>query len=238
MADGARVIGFYPANNIGDDDIEIFADESRSEVSHTLRNLRQQQEKAADKPNRCLSDFVAPKDSGLEDYVGGFAVTAGIGIDEHVARFEAEHDDYQAIMIKALADRLAEAFAERMHQRVRKEFWGYASDETLSNADLVQEQYKGIRPAAGYPACPDHTEKDTLWELLKAQQNAGISLTESKAMVPTAAVSGIYYSHPEACYFAVGKINRDQVEDYAQRKALDITQAHYWLAPNLGYDAD
>ena len=237
------VIGFYPANSINDDDIEIYssqgtADESGSEVQYMLHNLRQQQKKPAGKPNRCLSDFVAPKDSGLKDYIGGFAVTAGIGIDEHIARFEAEHDDYQAIMIKALADRLAEAFAERMHQRVRKEFWGYAGDETLSNTELVKEEYKGIRPAAGYPACPDHTEKDTLWELLSAEENAGISLTESKAMLPTAAVSGIYYSHPEACYFAVGKINRDQVEDYAQRKALDINQANYWLAPNLGYDAD
>ena len=203
-----------------------------------LHNLRQQQEKAAGKPNRCLSDFVAPKDTGLKDYIGGFAVTAGIGIDEHIARFEAEHDDYQAIMLKALADRLAEAFAERMHQRVRKEFWGYANDETLTNDELVQELYKGIRPAAGYPACPDHTEKDTLWELLNAKENTGIWLTEAKAMVPTAAVSGVYYSHPEACYFAVGKINRDQVEDYARRKTLDISQASYWLAPNLGYDAD
>ncbi|MDT8385435.1 MAG: methionine synthase [Gammaproteobacteria bacterium] len=232
------VIGFYPANSVNDDDIEIYTDESRSTVLHMLHNLRQQQEKAPGKPNRCLSDFVAPKDSGLKDYVGGFAVTTGIGIDEHVTRFEAEHDDYQAIMLKALADRLAEAFAERMHQRVRKEFWGYASDETLSNAELVQEQYKGIRPAAGYPACPDHTEKDTLWALLDAQKNTGIWLTEAKAMVPTAAVSGVYFAHPEACYFAVGKINRDQVEDYARRKQLDIGKALYWLAPNLGYDAD
>ena len=232
------VIGFYPANSINDDDIEIYTDESRSEVQYTLRNLRQQQEKPGGKPNRCLSDFVAPKDSGLKDYVGGFAVTAGIGIDEHIARFEAEHDDYQAIMLKALADRLAEAFAERMHQRVRKEFWGYAAKETLSNEELTKELYKGIRPAAGYPACPDHTEKDTLWEMLDAQKNTGIWLTEAKAMVPTAAVSGIYYAHPEACYFAVGKINRDQVEDYAQRKNLDIKQANYWLAPNMGYDAD
>lgn len=232
------VVGFYPANSINDDDIEIFTDEARNETQYTLRNLRQQQQKAAGKPNRCLSDFVAPKKSGLKDYVGGFAVTAGIGIDEHVARFEAEHDDYQAIMLKALADRLAEAFAEHMHQKVRKEYWGYASEETLSKAELVQEQYKGIRPAAGYPACPDHTEKDTLWELLRAEETAGITLTESKAMVPTAAVSGVYYSHPESCYFAVGKINRDQVEDYARRKALDLQKAHYWLAPNLGYTAD
>ncbi len=232
------VIGFYPANNINDDDIEVYADESRNEIVHTLFNLRQQLEKPPGKVNRCLSDFIAPKASGLKDYVGGFAVTAGIGIDEHVARFEADHDDYQAIMIKALADRLAEAFAERMHQRVRKEFWCYASDETLNNEELTKELYKGIRPAAGYPACPDHTEKDTLWEMLDAQKNTGIWLTESKAMVPTAAVSGVYYSHPEACYFAVGKINRDQVADYTQRKKFNASESEYWLAPNLGYDAD
>lgn len=238
------VIGFYPANSVNDDDIEIYdvpgaaTDDSRTKVLHTLHNLRQQQEKPGGKPNRCLSDFVAPKNSGLKDYVGGFAVTAGIGIDEHIARFEAEHDDYQAIMLKALADRLAEAFAERMHQRVRKEFWAYAADESLNNKELTKELYKGIRPAAGYPACPDHTEKDTLWELLDAQANTGIWLTESKAMVPTAAVSGVYYSHPEACYFAVGKINRDQVDDYTQRKGSDTRTTQYWLAPNLGYDAD
>ncbi|MBL1278066.1 MAG: methionine synthase [Ectothiorhodospiraceae bacterium] len=232
------VIGFYPANSVNDDDIELYADEERGEVQHTLYNLRQQLEKPPGKPNRCLSDFVAPKDTGLKDYVGGFAVTAGIGIDEHIARFEADHDDYQSIMIKALADRLAEAFAERMHQRVRKEFWAYATEETLPREELVKETYQGIRPAAGYPACPDHTEKDTLWEMLDAKANTGIWLTESKAMVPTAAVSGIYYSHPDSNYFAVGKINRDQVADYTQRKGINTSESEYWLAPNLGYDAD
>ena len=164
-----------------------------------------------------------------------FAVTAGIGIDEHIAEFEKNHDDYKAIMLKALADRLAEAFAERMHERVRKEFWGYAGDETLNNDQLIKEEYRGIRPAAGYPACPDHTEKDLIWDLLQVKENTGIWLTEAKAMVPTAAVSGIYYSHPEAVYFAVGKINKDQVENYAKRKGMTMEEAEYWLAPNLGY---
>jgi 5-methyltetrahydrofolate--homocysteine methyltransferase len=231
------VIGLYPANAVGDD-VEIYTDESRSEVLTTLHNLRQQQEKAKGKPNRCLSDFVAPKESGVKDYVGSFAVTAGIGIDERVAEFEKNHDDYHAIMLKALADRLAEAFAERLHERVRKEFWGYTRDEALDNNQLIKEEYKGIRPAAGYPACPDHTEKDLIWELMDVKENTGIWLTEAKAMVPTAAVSGIYYGHPESTYFAVGKINRDQVEDYAERKGMSIKDTEYWLAPNLGYDPD
>ena len=230
------VIGLFPANSVNDDDIEIYTDETRSEVRMTLHNLRQQQEKPPGKPNLCLSDFVAPKDSGKPDYIGGFAVTTGIGIDEKVAEFEAEHDDYRAIMIKALADRLAEALAERMHERVRKEFWGYASDESLSNEQLVKEIYQGIRPASGYPASPDHTEKRLLWELLDVDNNAGITLTESMAMLPTAAVSGIYYSHPESSYFAVSKINRDQVEDYARRKGMTVTEAERWLSPNLGYE--
>lgn len=232
------VIGFFPANAVNHDDIEIYTDETRSEVLHTLRNLRQQQEKPPGRPNRCLTDFIAPKETGLKDYIGGFAVTTGIGIDEHVKRFEADHDDYHAIMLKALADRLAEAFAERLHQRVRKEFWNYAADETLGNDELIKEEYQGIRPAAGYPACPDHTEKDTLWQLLQAEQNTGIWLTESKAMVPTAAVSGLYYAHPESRYFAVGKINRDQVADYTQRKNMGLTEMERWLSPNLGYDPD
>jgi len=231
------VIGLYPANAVGDD-VEIYTDESRSEVLTTLHNLRQQQEKAKGKPNRCLSDFVAPKESGVKDYIGSFALTASIGIDERVAEYEKNHDDYHAIMLKALADRLAEAFAERMHERVRKEFWGYARDEALGNDQLIKEKYKGIRPAAGYPACPDHTEKDLIWALMDVEQNTGIWLTEAKAMVPTAAVSGIYYGHPDATYFAVGKINRDQVEDYAERKGMSIKETEYWLAPNLGYDPD
>ena len=228
------VVGIFPANSVGDD-IEVFATEERTEVLTTFRNLRQQQQKADGKPNRSLSDFIAPKETGKTDYLGGFAVTAGIGIDEHVAEFEKNHDDYQAIMIKALADRLAEAFAERLHEKVRKDIWAYSS-ETLSNEQLIKEKYKGIRPAAGYPTSPDHTEKDTLWDLLKVKENTGITLTESKAMVPTAAVSGLYFAHPESTYFSVGKINKDQVEDYAARKKLDQKTAEYWLAPNLGYD--
>jgi 5-methyltetrahydrofolate--homocysteine methyltransferase len=185
-----------------------------------------------DKPNLCLADMIAPK--GIADYIGAFAVTAGIGIDEHVAYFEREHHDYKSILLKALADRLAEAFAERMHERVRKEFWAYAPDEDYSNVELIKESYRGIRPAPGYPACPDHTEKATLWALLQPEKNAGISLTESFAMFPTAAVSGWYFSHPEAQYFGTGKIEKDQVEDYAKRKGM--TEAERWLAPILGYD--
>jgi len=233
---GARaVIGLFPANAV-EDDIEIYTDNTRSEVKTVFHNLRQQQEKPPGKPNLCLTDFIAPKSTGLADYIGGFAVTAGIGIDAKIAEFEADHDDYNSIMLKALADRLAEAFAECMHLRVRKEFWAYAADESLSNAELIKETYKGIRPAAGYPASPDHTEKDILWELLDAQNTAGMILTESKAMLPTASVSGIYYAHPEASYFAVSKINRDQVEEYAQRKGMTTSEAERWLSPNLGYD--
>jgi len=232
------VIGFFPANSIGDDDIELYADDAREEVQMVLHHLRQQTEKPAGKPNRCLADFVAPKATGLADYIGAFAVTAGIGIDEHVQRFEAAHDDYHAILLKALADRLAEAFAEVLHLRVRREYWGYAKDETLDNEALIREEYKGIRPAPGYPACPDHTEKALMWELIDPVENAGISITESFAMVPTAAVSGWYFSHPQSSYFAVGRINRDQVEDYARRKGMSLAEAERWLAPNLGYDPD
>ncbi len=228
------VIGLYPANSVGDD-IEVYDDETRSHVTATFHNLRQQVKKADNKANRCLSDFIAPKDSGVKDYIGAFALTAGIGIDQHIEKFEKNHDDYQAIMLKALADRLAEAFAERMHERVRKEFWGHAKDEALSNEQLTKELYEGIRPAAGYPACPDHTEKDTIWQLLDVEKNTGIWLTESKAMVPTAAVSGVYYSHPESTYFAVGKLNQDQIKNYAKRKGMPIEDVEYWLAPNLGY---
>ena len=231
------VIGLYPANSTGDD-IEVYVDESRSELLTTFHNLRQQLQKARGKPNRCLSDFVAPKETGIADYIGNFAVTTGIGIDARIAEYEKNHDDYSAIMLKALADRLAEAFAEVMHLRVRKEFWGYASDESLDSSELVKEAYRGIRPAAGYPACPDHTEKDLIWSLMQVKEKTGIWLTESKAMVPTAAVSGIYYGHPEAIYFGVGKINREQVEDYAARKGFSMQDAEYWLAPNLGYEAE
>ena len=232
------VVGVYPANRIdGTDDIEVY-DEKGEQVTETFHMLRQQTEKPRKQPTYSLADFVAPKGSGKQDYLGGFAVTAGIGIDEHIARFEADHDDYHAIMLKSLADRLAEAFAELMHHKVRKEIWGYASDERLSNEQLIEEEYQGIRPAPGYPACPEHTEKDTLWEWLNVEENTGIQLTESKAMVPTAAVSGWYFAHPEARYFAVGKINRDQVEEYAERKGMKKSEAEKWLGPNLGYDPE
>ena len=232
----SAVFGLFPANSVNDDDIEIYTDESRGEVLMTLHHLRQQLEKPPGRPNQCLSDYVAPKDSGLADYIGGFAVTAGIGIDAHIARFAAEHDDYSDIILKALADRLAEAYAEYLHARVRKEYWGYASDEQLQNAQLIAEEYKGIRPAPGYPACPDHTEKTLLWQLIDPLTNAGIEITESFAMLPTAAVSGWYIAHPEARYFGLGVVNRDQVEDYAKRKGMSLTEAERWLAPNLGYE--
>jgi 5-methyltetrahydrofolate--homocysteine methyltransferase len=224
------VIGFFPANSIGDD-IEVYRDDTRGEVQTVLHHLRQQMEKPSDRPNQCLGDYIAPSDSGKPDYIGAFAVTTGLGIDEHVARFEADHDDYNSIMLKALADRLAEAFAERLHQRVRKEFWGYATDEGLSNADLIAESYQGIRPAPGYPACPDHTEKATLWALIQPDENAGITITESFAMLPTSSVSGWYFSHPDAKYFGTGKILRDQVEDYAQRSGQSLPEVERWLAP-------
>ncbi|ORU91361.1 MAG: methionine synthase [Cycloclasticus sp. symbiont of Poecilosclerida sp. N] len=231
------VFGFYPANSRVDD-VVIYADESRKTQSAVLYHLRQQNIKPPGRKNHCLSDTVAPENGGVDDYIGAFAVTAGIGIEEHVKRFEAEHDDYQSIMIKALADRLAEAFAECLHQQVRKEHWGYAKGESLENNDLIKEAYKGIRPAPGYPACPDHTEKATLFGLLNATQETGIELTESFAMYPTAAVSGWYFAHPDAQYFNVGKLKKDQVEDYAQRKGETIDHVERWLAPSLAYDPD
>jgi 5-methyltetrahydrofolate--homocysteine methyltransferase len=232
----AGVVGFFRANAVGDD-IELYADDARTQRLASLHHLRQQRRLREDLPNSCLADYVAP--AGLaDDYLGAFAVTAGIGIEAHVARLEAAHDDYTAILLKALADRLAEAFAERLHQRVRTEIWGYAADERLDNSALIEEQYRGIRPAPGYPACPDHTEKGTLWQLLNVEHTAGITLTESFAMWPTAAVSGWYFSHPEARYFAVGKLGRDQVEDYAKRKGWPVSEAERWLSPNLGYEPD
>jgi 5-methyltetrahydrofolate--homocysteine methyltransferase len=230
------VFAFFPANQVNDDDVEVYTDDSRTKVLTTLHHLRQQNQKPPGRPNQCLADFIAPKETGIKDYIGAFAVTAGLGIDDHVQRFQADHDDYHAIMLKALADRLAEAFAERLHEKVRKEYWGYAADESLDNEGLIKEQYKGIRPAPGYPACPEHTEKALLWKLIDPVTNAGISLTESFAMMPAAAVSGWYFSHPAARYFGVGKINRDQVEDYARRKGMTLEEAERWLAPNLGYD--
>ena len=230
------VIGFFPVNSF-DDDILVFSDESREEVVTVLHHLRQQLAKPPQRPNWCLSDFIAPAETEISDYIGAFAVTTGIGIEQHVQRFEAEHDDYSSIMLKALADRLAEAFAERMHERVRKEFWAYAPDENLSNQQLVAEDYQGIRPAPGYPACPDHTEKQTLWELIAPDSNAGVEITDSFAMYPASSVSGWYFSHPKSQYFGTGKIQKDQVEDYAERKNLEIQVVERWLAPVLGYDS-
>jgi 5-methyltetrahydrofolate--homocysteine methyltransferase len=232
------VVGFFPANTVGDDDIAVYGDETRATVRLRLHQLRQQKSKPQDQAQLCLSDFVAPVQSARADYIGAFAVTAGIGIDEHIARFEAAHDDYSSIMLKALADRLAEALAERMHERVRREHWGYAAHERLDSSRLIREEYQGIRPAPGYPACPDHTEKAALWKLLDAERTAGIRLTESFAMFPTAAVSGFYFSHPQSHYFGVGKIDRDQVASYALRKGMGLAETERWLAPILGYDPD
>ncbi len=229
------VIGFFPANSVGDD-IEVYADETRGETRTRFHFLRQQMIKNTAGANFSLADFVAPRETGVADYLGGFAVTAGLGIEARLAEFEAAHDDYGGILLKALADRLAEAFAERLHERVRTEFWGYAPDEDLDNEVLIREEYRGIRPAPGYPACPDHSEKPLLFDLLGAADSVGIALTESFAMLPAAAVSGFYFAHPRSRYFGVGKIGRDQVEDYAARKGVPLRQAERWLAPNLGYE--
>jgi 5-methyltetrahydrofolate--homocysteine methyltransferase len=226
-------IGFFPANQIGDD-IAVYADETRTTTVATLHTIRQQMARDAGRPNLALADFVAPV--GTPDYIGGFVVTAGHGEAERIKAFEAAHDDYSAILLRALADRLAEAFAERMHARVRREFWGYAADEILSNEDLIAEKYRGIRPAPGYPAQPDHTEKATLFRLIEGEARSGVKLTESFAMWPGSAVSGLYFSHPEARYFGVGKIEKDQVEDYAVRKGWTLAEAEKWLAPNLNYN--
>jgi 5-methyltetrahydrofolate--homocysteine methyltransferase len=230
-------IGFFPANRRGDD-LVLYTDDSRTEPTAVLHHLRQQAVKPPGQPNYALSDFVAPADSGAADYLGAFAVTAGIGIEQHLDAFAAQHDDYSSIMLKALADRLAEAFAECLHQRVRREFWGYAPEEHFSNAQLIAEEYRGIRPAPGYPACPDHTEKATLFRLLDAEANTDIRLTESYAMYPASSVSGWYFAHPAARYFNVGKLGRDQVEDYARRKGLELAAAERWLAPSLAYEPD
>jgi 5-methyltetrahydrofolate--homocysteine methyltransferase len=227
------VIGIYPANATSSDDIEVYEDESRTKIKTVFHTLRQQTKKPAGQYNVALSDFVSPK--GQADYIGGFALTTGIGIDAHVERFEKDHDDYSAIMLKALADRLAEAFAELMHKKVRKEIWGYAKEETLSNEELIKEEYAGIRPAPGYPAQPDHTEKPLLFDLMDAEKSTGITLTESMAMIPTAAVSGLYFSHPKSHYFGIGKITKEQVTEYATRKEMPLETVERWLGPNLAY---
>jgi len=229
------VYGFWPANSAGDD-VEIYRDESRHEVAAIFHFLRQQMQKPAGQVNYCLADFVAPKESGRRDYLGGFAVTAGIGADALAQRFQAEHDDYSAIMTKALADRLAEAFAEYLHRQARIA-WGFGKEERLTSEELIRERYRGIRPAPGYPASPDHIEKRTLFDLLAAEKNAGITLTESFAMQPGASVSGLYFSHPASRYFAVGKIERDQALDYSRRKGKSLGEIEQWLSPNLAYTA-
>ena len=234
------VIGFFPANAVGSgsEDVEVYTDDTRTEVLTTLHNLRQQGEHRGGIPNRSLGDFIAPRDTGLADYIGAFAVTAGLGSAEKIAEFKAALDDYSAILLESIADRLAEAFAERMHERVRKEFWGYQPDEHLDNDELIGERYVGIRPAPGYPGCPEHTEKVTLWTLMDVKERTGIELTESMAMWPGAAVSGWYFSHPQSQYFVVGRLAQDQVADYAKRKGWTLAEAERWLAPNLGYNPE
>lgn len=227
------VFGIFPANSINDDDIELQLPEERGSKNVIFRSLRQQLKKHGGKPNFALADFIAPKESGLQDFIGCFCVSTGFGTEELAKKFEADHDDYNAIMVKALADRLAEAFAEYLHERIRKEDWGYASGENLNNEDLIKESYKGIRPAPGYPACPDHLEKIAIWNLLKVEENIGVKLTESLAMWPAASVSGYYFANPEARYFGVGKIKEDQVKDFAQRKNISKEKAEKWLAPNI-----
>jgi 5-methyltetrahydrofolate--homocysteine methyltransferase len=236
LLEARGVIGFWPANTTDHDQITVYKDDGRSETRSQLQHLRQQIKGAASNESLSLADFIAPESSKVDDYIGGFAVTAGIGAEALAMHYKDNHDDYNAIMVKALADRLAEAFAEHMHERVRKEFWCYAQDENLENEQLIKEKYIGIRPAPGYPACPDHTEKAELFKLLEAPDKAGIELTEHFAMAPAASVSGFYFSHPESKYFPVRKITKDQVEHYAQRKAMSIREAEQWLAPVLSYD--
>jgi 5-methyltetrahydrofolate--homocysteine methyltransferase len=232
------VIGLFPANQVNDDDIEVYASEARTDVLATLHEVRQQTEHRPGVPHRSLADFVAPKHTGLKDWVGAFAVTAGLGSASKITEFKAALDDYSAILLESLADRLAEAFAERLHERVRTEFWAYQPDEALDNESLIHEKYVGIRPAPGYPACPEHTEKQTIWDLLDVKANTGIELTESMAMWPGASVSGLYFSHPQSQYFVAGQLGRDQVEDYAKRKGWTTAEAEKWLSPNLGYRSD
>jgi 5-methyltetrahydrofolate--homocysteine methyltransferase len=231
----SAVVGLFAANAVGDD-VEVYSDARRDNVLATLHFLRKQGKQPRGRYNESLADFIAPKSSGVSDYIGGFAATAGLGIDSRIAAFEADHDDYSALMLKALADRLAEALTEWLHLQVRTQIWGYAADERLGNDDLIAERYRGIRPAMGYPASPDHTEKDLLWELLDAEKHTGIWLTESRAMAPAASVSGLYFAHPQSRYFTVGKIARDQLVDYAARKGYGVAEMERWLGPNLGYE--
>ncbi len=228
------VYGFFPASAVGDD-VELYADGERNKPLARFHFLRQQANREGSEPCRSLSDFIAPKETGLPDHIGAFAVTSGIGLKELCDRFRAEQDDYNAIMAEAIADRLAEAFAECLHKRVRDE-WGYGREENLSIDELIHEKYRGIRPAAGYPACPDHTEKGTLWRLLNVQANTGMLITESFAMWPGSSVSGLYFAHPESRYFSLGKIDRDQVADYAERKGMSVPEVERWLGQNLNYD--
>jgi 5-methyltetrahydrofolate--homocysteine methyltransferase len=228
------VVGFFPVNSVGDD-IVVYCDDDRTKVRAVFHTLRQQVEKVNSKPYYALSDFIAPRETGRKDYLGGFAVTAGVGLDALVDRYKKDHDDYKSILVTALADRLAEAFAERMHELTRKELWGYAPDEALDEEAFIQCRYRGIRPAPGYPACPDHTEKRLLFDLLNVEAHTGIRLTENFAMLPGSSISGIYFSHPDSKYFALGAINKDQVEEYALRKNMDIQEVEKWLGPNLGY---
>jgi len=228
------VYGFFPAGAVGDD-VELYTDDTRQEVLERFHFLRQQSNKEGSEPCRCLADFIAPKGTGLPDHIGAFAVTSGIGLKELCDSYRGKHDDYNAIMAEALADRLAEAFAECLHKRVRDE-WGYGCAEGLSNADLIQERYRGIRPAAGYPACPDHTEKGPLWRLLDVRANTEMLITESFAMWPGSSVSGLYFAHPESRYFSLGKIDRDQVADYSKRKGMSLDEVERWLGQNLNYD--
>jgi 5-methyltetrahydrofolate--homocysteine methyltransferase len=230
------VYGLFPANAVGDD-VELYADDTRGKVRERFHFLRQQSNKEGSEPCRSLSDFIAPKETSLPDHIGAFAVTSGIGLKELCDSYRTKNDDYNAIMAEALADRLAEAFAECLHKCVRKE-WGYGGAENLSTAELIQEKYRGIRPAAGYPACPDHTEKGTLWHLLDVRANTGIQITESFAMWPGSSVSGLYFAHPESRYFSLGKIGRDQVADYAERKGMDVCEVERWLGQNLNYDPE
>jgi 5-methyltetrahydrofolate--homocysteine methyltransferase len=228
------VYGLFPANAVGDD-VELYTDNTRTKVHQRFHFLRQQANREGSEPCRSLVDFIAPKETGLQDYIGAFAVTSGICLKELCDGFRAKNDDYNAIMAEAIADRLAEAFAECLHKKVREE-WGYGRQEGLTNVDLIEEKYRGIRPAAGYPACPDHTEKGPLWNLLDVQKNTGMLITESFAMWPGSSVSGLYFAHPESRYFSLGKIDRDQVQDYAERKGMSVKEVERWLGPNLNYD--